>query len=221
MAEASLAFPAICLTLSFLFVVAVYNASIMQHLCAFHRCTILPTYRKIERMLVNHNPMNQNRPNCMPEAGYNPINLDTKAEDEQHHPPLTTSPMLSPDYHRHDENPNLERPNMFSESGGPHRPRRWATFVGVDENPPPSPLGSTVSSDAYDSDWSNSAVDEAVFEPQPLPGDIPIWEFVLERPVYTVVQEQRGPAAWLDDVVEWTSQGIFAVVAPDIIEQRA
>ncbi|CAG8899872.1 unnamed protein product [Penicillium egyptiacum] len=241
MAEASLAFPAICLTLSFLFVVAVYNASVVQHLGAFHRRVILPAYQHIARKLFNRNPGNQNLPNRMPEAGYEPINFDAKDEEEQHPPPLTTSSMASPDYHGYGESPSRDTVNMFPESGneteidghglttsyagGPYRPRRRPTFADIGElpthSPSPSPPEPAVSSDEYDSDWSNSAVDEAVFEPRNPIDDIPIWEFEVERPIYTIDhQEQSGPVAWLDEVVEWTSQGVFAFVAPDILEQR-
>lgn len=240
MAEASLTFPMICLSLSFLFVVAVYNASIMQHLSALHHRVILPVYQQIARKLFSHNPVNQNPPNRLPAAGYEPINLDTKDEEEQHPPPLANSSMPAPDYYRYGEPPALDRNNMFPESGnetemdghsltttyagGPYRPRRRSTLADIAEFSShsrfSSPSGSVVSSDEYDSDWSNSAVDEAVFEPHNPVDDIPIWEFELERPIYTIDQHDQGPVAWVDEIVEWTSQGVFAFVAPDIIEQR-
>ena len=241
MAKASLAFPAICLTLSFLFVVAVYNASIMQHLGAFHRRVILPTYRQIARKLINPNPGSQSSPNHLPGAVYERISLVTKDEEQPQSPPPTTSSMSSPGYHRYGNSPTLDTVNIPPESGdgsringhglatsyagGPYRPRRRPTFAELGESPTnslsPSPSGSSVSSDEYDSDWSNSAVDEAVFEPRNPVEDIPVWEFEVERPIYTVDhQEQSGQVAWLDEVVEWTSQGVFAFVAPDILEQR-
>ncbi|OQE22803.1 hypothetical protein PENFLA_c012G06100 [Penicillium flavigenum] len=239
MAEASLAFPAICLALSFLFVVAVYNASIMQHLRAFHRRAILPAYQQIAHKLFNRNPGHQSSPNHISGAGYEPVSLDTKDEEEQLPPPPTTSSMSSPDYHRYADNPALDTVNIFPESGnetqigshglatsyagGPYRPRRRPTFAELGESPTnslsPSPSGSSVSSDEYDSDWSNSAVDEAVFEPRNPVEDVPVWEFEVERPIYTIDhQEQSESVAWLDEVVEWTSQGVFAFVTPDILE---
>ena len=241
MAEASLAFPAICLALSFLFVVAVYNASIMQHLRAFHRRAILPAYQQIAHKLFSRNPGRQIPPNHMSRAGYEPVNHDTKVEEEQHPPPPTTSSMSPPDYHRYADTPALDTVNIFPESddeiqidghglstsyaGGPYRPRRRPTFAELGESPTNSqslsPPGSSVSSDEYDSDWSNSAVDEAVFEPRNPVENVPVWEFEVERPIYGIDrQEQSGPVAWLDEVVEWTSQGVFAFVTPDILEQR-
>ncbi|KAJ6185692.1 hypothetical protein N7519_006993 [Penicillium mononematosum] len=241
MAEASLAFPAICLALSFLFVVAVYNASIMQHLRAVHRRAILPAYQQIAHKFFNCNPGRQSPPNHMSRAGYEPVNLDTKDEEEQHPPPPTTSSMSSPDYHRYADNPALDTVNVFRESGnetqvdghglttsyagGPYRPRHRPTFAELGESPTnspsPSPPGSSVSSDEYGSDWSNSAVDEAVFEPRNPVEHIPVWEFEVQRPIYTIDhEEQSGPVAWLDDVVEWTSQGVFAFDTPDILERR-
>ncbi|KAJ5360587.1 hypothetical protein N7517_009778 [Penicillium concentricum] len=240
MPEASLAFPAICLTFSFLFVVAVHNASILQHLGAFHHRILLPAYQQMQRMLTNRNPTSQTRPNRMHEAMYKPINLETKDEEEQP-PHLATSSIPSPDYHRYSQNSTLDTVNMFPErdnttgidginmtaryAGGPYRPRRRLTYADIAEfsnySPPPSPPGDRTSSDEYDSDWSNSAVDEAVFEPRILGDDIPVWEFEVERPIYILDQrEQRGPAAWLDEVVEWTAQGVFAVVAPEMVRQR-
>lgn len=236
MAEASLTFPMICLTLSFLFVVAVYNASIMQNLGAFHNRIILPMYQQIARKLLNRNPINQNLQNRMPEAGYEALNLDTEDEEEQSPSPLATSSMPTPDYHRHVEYPAPDTPNLLPETdtlsrtityaGGPYRPRRWSTFANMagisTHSPSHSPSGSVVSSDEYDSEWSNSAVDEAVFEPHSLTEDIPIWEFEVERPIYNVdnEHEQGGPRVWVDDVVEWTSQGVVAFVSPDIMQQR-
>ncbi|KAJ5602772.1 hypothetical protein N7537_005728 [Penicillium hordei] len=242
MAEASLTFPMICLTFSFLFVVAVYNASIMQNLGAFHNRIILPMYQHIARKLLNRNPIDQNLPNRMPEAGYEVLNLDTKDEEEQSPSPLATSSMPTPDYHRHDEDPAPDTPNTLPDSGsetemdslnrttsyagGPYRPRRWSVFADMagisTHSPSHSPSGSVVSSDEYDSEWSNSALDEAVFEPRNLTDDIPIWELEFERPIYNVdnEHEQGGPTVWIDEVVEWTSQGIFAFVSPDIMEQR-
>lgn len=143
-------------------------------------------------------------------------------------------------YHRHGQDIALDTVNTFIEmdskteidglsmttsyAGGPYRPQRRSIFADMADFPTrsqsPSPSGSMASSDDYDSDWSNSAVDEAVFEPHNPVDDIPIWEFDLERPIYTVGQAQGGPVAWLDEVVEWTSQGVFAFVSPDIIEQR-
>ncbi|KAJ5197220.1 hypothetical protein N7449_007699 [Penicillium cf. viridicatum] len=236
MAEASLTFPMICLTLSFLFVVAVYNASIMQNLGAFHNRIILPVYQQIARKLLNRNPINQNLQTRMPEAGYKALNLDTEDEEEQSPSPLATSPMPTPDYHRHVEDPAPDTPNMLPEmdslnrtityAGGPYRPRRWSTFANMagifTHSPSHSPSGSVVSSDEYDSEWSNSAVDEAVFEPHNLTDDIPVWEFELERPIYNVdnEHEEGGPRVWVDEVVEWTAQGIVAFVSPDTTQQR-
>ncbi|CAG8257724.1 unnamed protein product [Penicillium nalgiovense] len=241
MAEASLAFPAICLTLSFFFVVAVYSASIMQHLRAFHRRVILSAYQQIARNLFNRNPGRQTSPNHMSGVGYEPVNLHTKDEEEQHPPPPTTSSMSSPNYHRYGDNTALNSVNIFpgngnetqidghglttSYAGGPYRPRRRPTFAELGDSPTHSPAPSSprsaVYSDEYDSDWSNSAVDEAVFEPRNPVENIPIWEFEVERPIYSIDhQEQSGPVAWLDEVVEWTSQGVFAFVTPDILEQR-
>ncbi|KAJ5198909.1 hypothetical protein N7491_000524 [Penicillium cf. griseofulvum] len=241
MSEASLAFPAVCLTLSFLFVVAVHNASTMQQLGAFHHHTLLPVYQQIQRLLTNHNPINRNLPNRMPEPGYEPISLNTNDEEEQHPPPIASSSMPVPGYYQYSESPALDRVNESPErdsttetddlhmtaryAGGPYRPRNRPTFADVAElstySPPPSPHGTGVSSDEYDSDWSNSAVDEAVFEPCNPVDDIPIWEFEVERPIYVLDQRnQRGPSAWLDEVVEWTAQGVFAVVAPEMVQQR-
>ncbi|KAJ9486631.1 hypothetical protein VN97_g6702 [Penicillium thymicola] len=242
MAEASLAFPIICLTLSFLFVVAVYNPSIMRHLGDFHHHIILPVYQQIARKLFNRNPINQSPPNRTPEAGYEALNLDTKDEEEQSPSLLPTSSMPTPDYHRHDEDPAPDPFNMLSErdtetemhdlSGtssyaeGPYRPRPWADFVDMaglsTHSPSRSPAGSVVSSDEYDSEWSNSAPDEAVYEPHNLTDGIPVLEFDLRRSIYIVgnEHEQGGPTVWLDEVVEWTSQGVFAFVSPDIMEQR-
>ncbi|OQE40321.1 hypothetical protein PENCOP_c006G03565 [Penicillium coprophilum] len=240
MPEASLAFPAICLSFSFLFVVAVHNGLIMQRLSAFHHRILLPLYQQIQRMLTYHNPIKQSTSNRMPEARYEPISPEIKDAEEQP-PHSATSSMLPPDYHRADENPVLDAATIFSErdhttkindinmtarfAGGPFRPRHRPTYADIPEfdtySPPPSPPGDRTSSDEYDSDWSNSAVDEAVFEQQ-LPGDdIPVWEFEVERPIYVLDQrDQRGPAAWLDEVVEWTAHGIFAVVAPEMVRQR-
>ncbi|KAJ5958388.1 uncharacterized protein N7479_005538 [Penicillium vulpinum] len=241
MAGASLAFPAICLALSFLFVVAVYNASIMRYLGTFHCRVILPSYQHIKRRLLNRSPVNQNLPNHMLEPGYESINLDTKDEEDQHPPPFTAPRMSLPDYYRHRQSPASNAGNIFSDmedatetdglnmttryAGGPYRPRRWSTFVGVAERSihsrSPSLSGSLVSSDEYDSDWSNSAVDEAVFEPRNPADGIPVWEFEVERPIYTLDQDEQGtPALWLDEVVEWTAQGVFAFVVPDMIQQR-
>ncbi|KAJ5470219.1 hypothetical protein N7530_007576 [Penicillium desertorum] len=209
MAEASLAFPAICLALSFLFVVAVYNAAIMQHLRTFQRRVVLPAYQQIARKLLNHNRGSQSSQNHMSSAGYEPVNLDTKDEEEQHPPPPATSSMSSSDYHRYGDNPALDTVNIFSESGngqinshglttsyagGPYRPRRRPTFAELGESPTnslsPSPPGSPVSSDEYDSDWSNSAADEPVFEPRNPVEDIPVWEFEVERPIYTIDHQE-------------------------------
>ncbi|KGO75926.1 hypothetical protein PITC_077220 [Penicillium italicum] len=236
MAEASLAFPIICLTLSFLFVVAIYNASIMQHLGAFHHRAILPLYQQIAHKLINRHLANQNLPNRMPEVGYELVNIDTKDEEEQHHPSLASSSMPAPGYHRHGEDPALNTVERDSKTeidglsmttsyaGGPYRPQRRSYYAEMAGFPThsqsPSPSGSVVSSDGYDSDWSNSAVDEAVFEPHNPVDDIPIWEFELERPMYTLGHEQGRPVAWLDEIIEWTSQGVFAFVSPDILEQR-
>lgn len=241
MAEASLAFPIICLILSFLFLVAVYHPSIMRHLGAFHHRIILPVYQQIARKLLNRNPINRTPPN-RPEAGYEALNLDTEEEEEQSPAPLATSSTPSPGYHRHGEDPVPNTFSMLSESdtetemdllgrttsyaGGPYRPRRWSAFAEMaglsTHSQSRSPSGSLVSSDEYDSEWSNSALDEAVSEPRNQPDDIPIWEFELERPIYNVDSEgeQGGPMVWVDEVVEWTSQGIFAIVSPDIMDQR-
>ncbi|KAJ5512411.1 hypothetical protein N7463_001963 [Penicillium fimorum] len=241
MPEASLAFPVICLTFSFLFVVAVHNSSIMQSLGAFHHRMLLPVYQQIQHMLTNRNPVSQNQPNHMPEARYEPINFNLKEEETQPPPRFATSSMPPPDYHQYSETPApdtvnlppgrdnrtvIDDLNMIARyAGGPYRPRHRPTYADIAEfstySPPPSLPGDGVSSDEYDSDWSNSAVDEAVFEPH-IPGDdIPVWEFEVERPVYTLDQrDQRGPSAWLDEVVEWTAQGVFAVVAPEMVRQR-
>lgn len=226
----------ICLTLSFLFVVAVYNASIMQNLGAFHNRIILPVYQQIARNLLNRNPINQNLQNRMPEAGYEALNLDTEDEEEQSPSPLATSSIPTPDYHRHVEDPAPDTPNMLPEmdslsgtisyAGGPYRPRRWVDFANMiglpTYSPSNSPSGSVVSSDEYDSEWSNSALGEAVFEPRNLTDDIPIWEFDVERHIYNIDNEhgEGGPRLWVDDVVEWTAQGIIACVSPDTMEQR-
>ena len=51
--------------------------------------------------------------------------------------------------------------------------------------------------------------------------DIPTWEFEVERPIYVIDQRnQRGPSAWVDEVVEWTAQGVFALVVPETAQQR-
>jgi hypothetical protein len=248
MSKASLAFPAVCLTLSFLFVVAVYHASIMQQLGTFHHHILLPVYQQIQRLLTNHNPINRNLPNRMREASYEPINLDTidDEEEEQHPPPLATSSTPAPGYRRYSESPALDTvddspernsstgidsPNVTARyAGGPYRPRHRPTYADTPESssysPPPSPTGTGVSSDKYDSDeydsdWSNSAADETVFEPGNLFDDIPTWEFEVERPIYVLDQRnQRGPSAWVDEIVEWTAQGVFALVVPETVQER-
>ncbi|OQD66808.1 hypothetical protein PENPOL_c004G00229 [Penicillium polonicum] len=241
MAEASLAFPMICLTLSFLFVVAVYHPSIIRHLGAFRHRVILPVYQQIARKLFNRNPIYQNLPNRMPEAEYEALNLDTQDEEEQSPSPLASSSTPTPGHHQHDEEPAPDTLSMLPErgteiemhdlsriisyAGGPYRPRRWSTFAelaGLSTSRSRSPSGSLVSSDEYDSEWSNSALNEAVFEPRNRTDDIPVWQFELERPIYTVDNEhqQGGLTAWVDEVVEWTSQGIFASVSADIMEQE-
>ncbi|EKV12912.1 hypothetical protein PDIG_31390 [Penicillium digitatum PHI26] len=237
MAEASLAFPMICLTFSFLFVFAVYNASIMRHFGAFYRRTILPVYRQMARKLISRHPTNQNLPIRRPEVGYEAINLVANDEDEQYPPSLATSSIPAPGYRRHVEDRDLNTvkkfPPMDSEikvdylsisttyAGSPYRPRRFAEMANFPtHSQSSSPSGSVVSSDEYDSDWSNTAFEEAVFEPHNPVDEIPIWGFELERPMYTLGHEQGGPVAWLDEIVEWTSQGVFAFVSPDIIEQR-
>ncbi|CAI7664562.1 unnamed protein product [Penicillium viridicatum] len=224
MAEASLAFPMICLTLSFLFVVAVYHPSIIQHLGAFRHHIILPVYQQIARKLFNRNPIYQNLPNRVPEAEYEALNLDTEDEEEQSPSPLATSSTSTPDYHRHDEEPAPDTLNMLSErgsgiemddlsraisyAGGPYRPRRWSDFAEL--------------ADLSTSRSRSPSGPLAVFEPQNRTDDIPVWQFELERPIYTVDNEhqQGGLTAWVDEVVEWTSQGIFASVSADIMEQQ-
>lgn len=242
MADASLAFPMICLTLSFLFVVAVYHPSIMRHLGAFHDHIILPVYQQIARKLLNRNPINRNLPNSMPEAGYETLNLDTEDEEEQSPSPLAASSTQTTDYYRHDEDPAPDTFNILPESDtetemdavhrtvsyaeGPYRPRRWSAFAELaalsTRSRSHSPSGSLVSTDEYDSEWSNSALDEPFFEPRNRTDEIPIWEFELERPIYNVdsEDEQGEPMLWLDEVVEWTSQCIFAMVTPDIMGQQ-
>ncbi|KAF7528915.1 hypothetical protein PCG10_009629 [Penicillium crustosum] len=240
MAEASLAFPMICLTLSFLFVVAVYHPSIMRYLGAFCNRIILLAYQQIARKLLNRNAINQN---LMPEVGYEALHLDTEDEERESPSPLATSSTQTPDYYRHDEDPAPDTFDILPESdsetemgalrrtisyaGGPYRPRRWSAFAELaafssTRSHSHSPSGSLVSSDEYDSEWSNSAINEAVFEPRNRTDEIPIWEFELERPVYNVDSEDEdgGPMVWLDEVVEWTSQGIFARVSPDIMDRQ-
>ncbi|KXG49830.1 uncharacterized protein PGRI_057980 [Penicillium griseofulvum] len=242
MLEASLAFPAVCLMLSFVFVVAVYNASILQQLGAFHHHILLPVYQQIQRLLTNHTPINRNLPNGMPEASYEPINIvDTNDEEEQHPPPLATSSMPAPGYRRYsessahdivDQSPErnsatgIDDLNMADrDAGGPYRRRYRPTYGDSPEffsySPPPSPPGTGESSDEYDSDWSSSADDETVIEPCNPFDDIPTWEFEVERPIYVIDQRnQRGPSAWVDEVVEWTAQGVFALVVPETAQQR-
>lgn len=226
MAEASLAFPAICLTLSFLFVVAVYNASIMQHLGACHRRIILPVYQFIARNLFNRNHVNQDQ-DRIPLAEYEPINPDPNDEDEQH-PHLATP---ARNHHRPGENNVLDTANRIAESdddigsGSPNlrdsnRPQHpnfadRAQFSTV--SPPPGSVDDYGSeeydSDEYGSDWSDSDDEHYPVD------DIPIWEFQVERPYFNVEHpEQGGPVVWLDEVVEWTSQGIFAYVTPELDE---
>ncbi|KOS38004.1 hypothetical protein ACN38_g11185 [Penicillium nordicum] len=239
MEEASLAFPIICLTLSFLFVVAVYNPSIMRHLGAFHHHIILPVYQQIARKLFNRNPISQRPPDRTSGVGYEALNLDTKDEEEQSPSPPTTSSMPTPDYHRHDEDPAPDPFNMLSErdteteiydlsrptsyAGSPYRPSNFVELAGLSTHSPShSTAGSVVSSDEYDSEWSDSALDEAVYVRHNPTDDIPVWEFDVRRPIYIVgnEHEQGRPTVWLDEVVEWTSQGVFAFVSPDILEQR-
>ncbi|CAI7587342.1 unnamed protein product [Penicillium discolor] len=222
MAEASLAFPMICLTLSFLFVVAVYHPSIMRHLGAFHDHIILPVYQQIAHKLLNCNPINRNLPNPMPEVGYETLNLDTEDEEEQNPAPETFN--ILPESDTETEMDAVRR--TVSYAGGAYRPRRWSAFAELaalsTRSRSHSPSGSLVSTDEYDSEWSNSALDEAFFEPRNRTDEIPIWEFELERPIYNIdgEDEQGEPMLWLDEVVEWTSQGIFAMVTPDIMGQQ-
>ncbi|KAJ5836757.1 hypothetical protein N7447_002783 [Penicillium robsamsonii] len=212
MPEASLAFPAICLTFSFLFIVAVHNASIIQNLGAFHYRILLPVYQQIQRMLTNRDPITPNPPNHMPEARYELINLNPNNEEEQPSPRLATSFMPPPDHHRYGETPAPDTVNLPPEidnetridnlnmtaryAGGPYRPQHRPTYADIAEfstySPLPSPPGDGVSSDEYDSDWSNSAVDEAIFESRILGDDIPVWEFEVERPIYILDQRDQG-----------------------------
>ncbi|KAJ5462955.1 hypothetical protein N7475_007899 [Penicillium sp. IBT 31633x] len=242
MVEASLTFPAICLALSFLFIISVYHASIKEHLGAFHQNIIIPVYQKIEANLASHIP-----PDHIPtlEARYEAMDIEPKNEEEEqdlpsvrHTPSPSPSPSSSPYHQRGDKTPTPTRDiyspvpesRNASESarpsrgilyaGGPHRPMRAEDYAGTAELSGRS-TPDAVFDDEYDTDWSNSAADEMVYEPQKPIGDIPVWEFEMEREIYGLNERgQQGPEVWLDEVVEWTAESVFAVVAPEMLPPR-
>jgi hypothetical protein len=228
MAEASLAFPAICLTFSFLFVVLFYNASIKDRLDAFRRGILLPSYRWFERKFTaqTHQTITVSEPT------YETINIDEKYEESPDEPqPSPERPWFFPRATLSRETPNPDSTNAVPEErrirditqppgnvyfadstaryrneGGYHVINFWSY------SPTPSASGSAESDDESDHDESRVLTYTMREEANAVPN---IWEFELEQPVYVV--DRHASAVWVEQLVQWTAQTAFAMVAPPMV----
>jgi hypothetical protein len=235
MEEASLTFPAICLTLSFLFVIGVYNASITQRLTTFHRCITLPMYLQIEHIVTNGTWANQAAADYN-EARYEPINHDINEEAAEHEEPTLPAlpctpraPLRSLPYRpAKSRSLNIHTPIPANRHASAAEEIPMTVFYAREARSnelESSSSRSEVSYDEYDtgsSDSDNIAWDLGVLDPH-IPGDqIPVWELEAEREIYTVHERHpRGIEALLDRTIEWTAQMVFALVAPEIVEEQA
>lgn len=238
MAEASLAFPTVCLILSGLFLLSVYNVSIRACLHAFYRHTVDPVYQQARHKITNRNPQARNLADQIPEARYEPINADTHRREEQH-PSSVARPLVHHTYHLPDEGPAFRDPSLFPEpstninhprgsilyASGPNRPLSQEDYGGLfpsnTYSSPPSSPDSDIFEGEYDTDWSNSAADETVLESYSDVDDIPVWEFDIQREVFIVDETHpEESVGWVDEILEWAAEGVFAMVVPEIPAQR-
>ncbi|KAJ5575858.1 hypothetical protein N7535_002784 [Penicillium sp. DV-2018c] len=226
MGEASLTFPAICLAFSFLFVIGVYHATIIQRLRSFHRRIILPQYRRItDGILPNHAAASHD------EAIYEPVNHDINddgdgddGDDEEEgggkkknrrgmRTTTTTTTTKNQLFHaphvRHgDRHPFHQLTPAHQAAIEPHSsegsvsPPRTEDFDGE--------------LDIASSDDEEYLVWDFTLEGRIPRDEIPVWEVEAERDFYIVQDRQpRGTEVLLDRTVEWTAQMVYGLVAPD------
>lgn len=228
MAEASLAFPAICLTLSFLFVVLFYNASIKDRLDAFHRRILLPTYRWVERKITTQ----AHETIIVSEPTYEAINIDEKFDESPDEPqPSPERPWFFPRPTRSRETPAPDNTNAvpeerrirditqppgnvyFADSTARYRNEGGYHVINFSSySPPPSASGSAESDDESDPDEFRVLTYTAREEDNAVPN---VWEFELEQPIYVV--DRHASAVWIEQLVQWTAQAAFAMVAPPVV----
>ena len=231
MAEASLAFPAICLTFSFLFVVLFYNASIKERLGAFHRNILLPTHRWVERKLLNRN----HEAIAISEPTYEAINLDEKYDEPPDEPqPSPELPWFFPrSQARSHENPTLDDANFvleerrsshitqppnnvyFADSTARYRNEGRYHVINFAASSPPSSASRSAESDGGDSDHESETRVLTYTARQEVNAIPNVWEFELEQPIYVV--DRHAAAVWIEQMVQWTAQTAFAMVAPPVI----
>lgn len=245
MAVASLVFPACCLALSFLFVVAVYYTSTKERVKAFHHGILLPAYKWVKQKFTSR--AHETTPTSV--ATYEAI------------PPVNDSTDGKESHEIRDEQePSPERPWFFPRS---QTRNREASPLGVSNSRPEGSNSShtnrpsnavffanrTVASpnegesfvieparnadpndfeydpNDYGSDEYDSDSDDASNAPGPRqlaynerrgPEDLPsVWQYELEQPVYVI--DHAASSVWVAHVVEWTAQTAFALVAPPLV----
>ncbi|KAJ5562771.1 hypothetical protein N7461_001532 [Penicillium sp. DV-2018c] len=241
MGEASLTFPAICLAFSFLFVIGVYHATIIQRLRSFHRRIILPQYRRItDGILPNHAAASHD------EAIYEPVNHDINddgdgddGDDEEEGRWKEEEPEGDEDDDDDDDNeePALPRTPRAPWRSSPFPPANSGTpsrHVSATDEPaiavswarePHSSEGSVSPPrtedfdgelDIASSDDEEYLVWDFTLEGRIPRDEIPVWEVEAERDFYIVQDRQpRGTEVLLDRTVEWTAQMVYGLVAPD------
>ncbi|KAJ5851685.1 uncharacterized protein N7529_011070 [Penicillium soppii] len=243
MAEASLAFPMICLTLSFLFVALFYNVSIKSRIRAFHRCILLPTYRYVERKLNNRaheavpmsEPTDEPRDEPTDESTYETISVDEITDEPPDEPmPSPELPWFFPrsrtrssehqplddansDLEEHSSSRITQPPGnvYFADSTVRYRNEGGYHVINFSPHTPlPNTSGSAESDEDYTDDESEHRV--LAYTTRDDVNAVPnVWEFELERPIYVV--DRHASAVWVERMIEWTAQTAFAMVAPPVI----
>ncbi|KAJ5146223.1 uncharacterized protein N7515_000787 [Penicillium bovifimosum] len=244
MGKASLTFPAMCLALSFLFVIAVYHASIIQRLSSFHRRIILPLYRRMTNITwANHVPANHD------EARYElisrDINDDEEESEEPTHPALPRTPRSQPrsplskparprtPYPHPPASPiPANRPSTADESPiavfwtrEPHLSELQASFTRTEDSDGDEsqnedsdgeyPYSEYSIDSSDDENYIHQSWDLRILDPHIPGGEIPVWQVEAESQIYTVDDRQpRGVQLLLDQTVEWTVQMVYGLVAP-------
>jgi hypothetical protein len=219
MAEASLIFPAICLTVSFLFVVLFYNASIKDRLEAFHRSILLPTYRWIKRKTTTQN----SETIVVSQPTYEIVNMDENIDELPDEPQASFErPWFFPRPNQSRETPAPDSPTSAPEEGGIH-----------DITQPPGNVYFADSTARYRNEGGYHVINYSSYSESDDEADpdefrvltyteradasaVPnVWEYELERPIF--VADRHASVAWLEELVQWTAEGAFALVAPPMV----
>ncbi|KAJ5794964.1 hypothetical protein N7457_001563 [Penicillium paradoxum] len=180
-----------------------------RRIAAFYRRTILPACQWIKRKLTNHHPAEGMPADQLPENAVELMNIHGRDEEAQR--PLATG-----------ANPALPQLAYHAPGGIPAfvPTSSCGGLFGLCSHNSPSSSDSAVSDRDYDSDWSNPVAEDVRLQPVTNVDDIRVGQAEMEGDIFWVESEgTRGGLAWLDDIVEWVAEGVFRVVAPEIMQR--